>query len=116
MKLILKKRQDKKLIGKGVNFFLNAKVELTEEEQELIKRYRVEKEILLEKEKKIPLTKNRVFNFAITIESLVRGQEFRCGGIGDILDYEKEVKDACGTFKTYLNIMRDFGGTEEVEY
>lgn len=114
MKLFIVKGQSKKLLG-GVNFDLNAKVELTPEESELIKKYKADKEILLQKDIQIPFTK-KVIVLAINIGGLVIGQNFKCKDIADIVEYEKNVKEACETFKTYLEIMASFGGEEIIEY
>ena len=45
MKLIIKRNQDKALLG-GMKFLLNARVELTPEESELVKKYKAKKEVL----------------------------------------------------------------------
>ena len=46
MKLHLTKNQSKKLLG-GVKFEVKAKVELTDEERELVRRYKLEDEVLV---------------------------------------------------------------------
>lgn len=114
MKLKLEKNQPTGLLGK-VNFQMVAKVELTKEEKELVDRYKIATEPLLYQEKKIPFT-NKVLVININILSLMSGQTFRCKNIAEIIEYEKEVKTACETFKCYLDAMKIFGGTEEIEY
>ncbi|MCU0290064.1 MAG: hypothetical protein MUF15_27225 [Acidobacteria bacterium] len=114
MKLTLEKTQPKGLLGK-VNFQMVAKVELTKEENELVDRYKIATEPLLYQEKKIPFT-NKVLVININILSLIIGQTFKCKNIAEIIEYEKEVKIACETFKCYLDTMKAFGGTEEIEY
>jgi hypothetical protein len=64
----------------------------------------------------LPKGHGKAFNLYLTIESLTIGDRFKCSSIAEILEYEKEIKNACKIFKTYLNTMRDFGGTEEIEY
>lgn len=71
--------------------------------------------MLLEKEVKIPLT-GRSIVLAITIGSLMGGQSFKCNDITEILEYEKNVKEACESFKNYLEVMKSFGGEEVIEY
>ena len=52
----------------------------------------------------------------LTIGSLVNGQRFKGSNIAEILAYEEAVKEGCKTFRTYLEVMRSFGGTETIEY
>ncbi len=114
MKLLIVKDQAKKMLG-GVSFELKARVELTNDEAELIKKYKADKEGLLQKEVKIPFTgKSIVLN--ITIGSLIGGQTFKCNDIAEILEYEQNIKEACENFKNYLEVMKDFGGEEVIEY
>lgn len=114
MKLSITKDQAKGMFG-GVKFELEAKVELTNEESELVKKYKADKEVLLKKEIKIPFT-GRAIVLDITIGSLISGQAFKCNDIAEILEYEKNVKDSCESFKNYITVMKHFGGKEEFEY
>ncbi len=52
----------------------------------------------------------------ITIGGLMGGQSFKCNDIAEILEYEKNVKESCESFKNYLEIMKHFGGEEVIEY
>lgn len=110
MQLEIVKDQSKKMLG-GISFELSAKVNLSDEEAALVKKYKADKEILLQKEIKIPLT-GRSIALNITIGSLSNGQSFKCNDIGEILEYEKNVKQSCDSFKNYIEVMKDFGGKE----
>lgn len=114
MKLYITRDQAKGLLG-GVKFELRAKVELTKEENDLVNKYKADKEVLLQEEIKIPFTQ-KVVLLDIKIGSLIMGQTFKCKDIADILEYEKNVKEACETFKEYIEVMKNFGGKEVVEY
>ena len=114
MRLFIIRDQAKGLLG-GVKFELRARVELTNEEAELVSKYKAGKEILLKKELKIPFTSKSLF-FDIKIDSLRAGQTFKCNNIAEILEYEKNVKESCESFKNYIEIMRSFGGEEEIEF
>lgn len=114
MKLFITRDQAKGLLG-GVKFELRARTELMDEENELVKKYKADKEVLLQKEIKIPFTKKAVL-LDINIGSLMQGQTFKCKDIADILEYEKNVKEACETFKDYIEVMKNFGGEEVIEY
>jgi len=114
MKLVLSREQSSGMLG-GIKFQLTAKVELTADESELVRKYKAEKETLLKKEVKIPFT-GKALIINVTIGSLVAGQSFKCDDIGEILEYESSIKESCGSFKTYLQVMKHFGGQEVIEY
>jgi len=114
MKLHLKRSQSGKLLG-GVKFELEAKAQLTQEESELINRYKVQDELLAEKQIKIPLT-NKVLVVKLTIGSLISGQKFKCNEISEILGYEEEIKTSCQSLCQLLEVMRSFGGEEVIEF
>jgi len=114
MKLFITRDQAKGLLG-GVKFELKARTELTKEEADLVKKYKADKEVLLQKEIKIPFT-GKAITLNIDIEGLTNGQTFKCKDIADILEYEKNVKEACEAFKNYIEVMRNFGGEEVIEY
>jgi len=114
MKLFLTRNQAKGLMG-GIKFELEARVKLTPDEEELIRKYKAEKEVLLKEEVKIPFT-GRALVFDLTIGSLTAGQKFKCNDIAEILEYEKNIKDSCGLFKNYIEVMKSFGGEEVFEY
>ena len=97
----------------GVNFQLEAKVDLTQEESDLVKSYRADKEVLLQSEVSIF---GKVLEFDLKIEDLVKGRNFKCKDIGDILATEVNVKEACQNFKNYIEVMKTFGGREVIEY
>lgn len=114
MKLFITKDQAKGLLGR-VKFELSVRVELTPEEADLVKRYKADKEVLLQKKVKIPFT-GRTVKLDLTIGSLTSGQTFKCADIGEILETEQNIKVACEAFKNYLEVMKSFGGQEVIEY
>jgi hypothetical protein len=99
----------------GISFELSAKVELTSEESELIKKYKVERESLLKKEVRIPLTGKSIV-LSLTVGDLVSGQSFKCNDIAEIIETENNIKESCGVFKNYLEVMRHFGGQEVIQF
>lgn len=114
MKLFIKRDQSSGMFG-GVKFELFAKVDLTSEEDGVVKKYKADKEVLMSKEVKIPLT-GKAINLAITIGSLVAGQSFKCNDVAEILEYENNIKESCETFKKYIVVMSSFGGQEVIEF
>jgi hypothetical protein len=118
MKLIISRDQvtAKGLLGgnRGVRFELKTRVELTDEEHEMVKKYGAGAEVLLRKTVK-PFW-GKEFEVAITIGSLMTEETFRGDNIADIIAYEEGLREACGNFKSYLEVMRAFGGEEVVDY
>jgi hypothetical protein len=112
MKLVLKREQDKGLLG-GISFVLTARVDLTSDEQDLVKKYKVHKESLLSKTISIL---GREISYDLKIGDLIEGQRFKCKDVTEILKTEENVKEACQNLKTYLEVMRSFGGEEVIEY
>lgn len=111
MKLRITRDQSKKLMG-GASFELTAKVDLTDKEAELVKKYKADKEVLMDGVvvifgKSIPVT--------TTIGNLVSGETFKCSNIGEIIEYEENVIASCKTFKSYISAMEQFGGEEIIE-
>jgi hypothetical protein len=47
---------------------------------------------------------------------LLAGQSFKCGDIAEIVETERNLKESCGYFKQYLDLMNQFGGEEVVEF
>ncbi len=114
MKLYITRDQSSSASG-GVDFELHVRVELTSSESDVIRKYKLEKEVLLNKEKKIPFTDSSISQ-DITIGSLVDGQNIRCRQITEILEYENNLKEACELFNKYTMAMTSFGGQEVIEF
>lgn len=110
MELRIKKDQsDKKgLFGghKGVNFSLKYRVFLTQEEWDLIKRYKVENEVLAKSETDTPITMN----------DLLTGQSQVTSNIEVLLHKEKLAIAICKKFKTYLDVLKSFGGEYKLDF
>lgn len=104
MKLIIKRDQDRGFLG-GINFILEARVELTPEEEELVKKYKARREIIYTKGER-----------PYTIGDLLSGVRDKCKDITLLLNNEEVYKEACKNFKTLLEVMASFGGEEVTEY
>lgn len=129
MELILKREQAGKMLG-GVKFLLTARVQLKSEDQDVIKKYKAEKFVLHRRQ---PSLKRQALGIIdptnvvggkvldklfsnITIGSLTSGVSFKCNDLGDILDHEEKIKEACKCFYTYLVCLQNFGGEERISY
>lgn len=104
MKLIIKRDQDRGFLG-GINFVLEARVELTPEEEELVKKYKAHREIIYTKRER-----------PYTIGDLLSGVRDKFKDITLLLNNEEVYKEACKNFKTLLEVMASFGGEEATEY
>lgn len=114
MKLLLTKAQNKGILG-GVKFEVKAKVELTDEESELVRHYNLSGETLLSK------TRVNIFGEAtdnkviVSVNDLIRGETYKCKALDEVITYSADLEEACRTLKTYLEVARDFGGEEVIE-
>ena len=113
MQLQITRDQSKALMG-GVKFELQVKAVLTPEESELVKKYKVQKEVLVKKSFPIPFTQD-TFEIEYKIEDFTDGFTRKCKSIGEILETETVVKEACQAFKHQLDAMKGFGGREVIE-
>ena len=113
MKLLIRREQaEKGLLRKKIRFLLYAKVELTEQENDLIKKYQVEKEPLISKS--ITFLGQTV-EVHIRVEDLIRGRAWNCENVLTIIHREEQIRAACDNFKTILGLMASFGGEEVIE-
>jgi len=109
MKLHIKRDQDKAFMG-GINFLLSCRVELDQGEDELIKKYKAHKEPLTYTER------NGVQIPSLKIGDLITGVSFKAKDITTLLNNEAVLKEACESFKNYLEVMASFGGEEVIDY
>lgn len=115
MKLMINRDQEVKtgILGghKGMTFVLKCRVELTEEEKELIAKYKADNQPLTyttdREGREIP----RYY-----VHSLTGGIIERVQDITVLLNNEETIKEACKGFKTLLDVMSTFGGEDIIEY
>lgn len=98
MELIIKRSQDKGFLG-GMKFVLEAKVILDEEEKNLIKKYKANKEVLFS-------SSNRDY----TIDDLIYGIKDKVKDISILRKNETIYINACEYLKQLLLVMKSFGG------
>ena len=128
MKLLLTKAQSKGLLG-GVKFEVKAKVELTDEERELVRRYKLEDETLVSRKVSNMLGQLADSNMvgeltggkftgrevSITVTNLINGDTYKCKDLNEVMNYSDQLVDGCETLKAYLEVARGFGGEEVIE-
>jgi len=118
MKLILQKNQ-KQGMGK-TKYILELKVELTDEENENVKKYKVGNTIIYsnvqEAEGLLKSVASRIAGTQFTVNDLVNGKKIEMKDFFEMLDMEEIVKETCKTFKIMLEAMANFGGDEVIDY
>ena len=130
MKLILNKSQRKTGMTGKIAFALQARVQLSPEEQASLKRYKFSKEVLYSKDNITPssyanastwggIGRNlaaAALNLVITVDDMVRGKTVECKSIVEMLDVEQTIKSSCEALKSLLQAASNFEGETVVEY
>ena len=130
MKLRLNKSQRSAgMMSKNVVFSLGAQVDLSAQEAEFVKKYKMGKEIVYNKDRVNPelhdyksgkgLIRNLsaiAMNINLTVDDLVKGRTIECKDISEMLDAEASVKSACSGLKNLLEACAGFEGEEIIDY
>jgi len=96
--------------SKGISFTLKYQLQLNEEEQEIVRRYRLES---------YPLTWNTVQGTRMPDDTVGNMMEMRTQTLTDVttlLKNEEIVKSACDALPHLFNVVRTFGGKEVIDY
>jgi hypothetical protein len=125
MKLLLRRNQRAGMLGMGnMIFTLDVRAELTPDEQQDIKTYRLGKTMLYtrgelaDKGSGLLGLASRVafkmMNISVTVDDLVGGKRIECKDIVEMLAVEGQIREAAETFKSVLLAAANFGGDEVV--
>ena len=106
MKLIIKRNQDTGFLG-GISFVLEARVVLAPDEEALVKKYKVHKEVLFT---------GGGGSVKYTINDLLSGVRDKCKDISVVLKNEEIYKNTAKHLRTLLEVMSSFGGEQVIEY
>lgn len=114
MRLVINRSQEAKkgMLGgnKGVEFTLRYRLELTPEEEALVRQYKLEE---------FPITWTSVNGQRVpddTIARMVVGRSQTLTDVTTLLSNEEVVKSACDALPPLFEIVRTFGGDDIVEY
>jgi hypothetical protein len=114
MRLVIRRNQQavKGMLGgnKGVSFTLAYQLELTHEEQELVRQYKLES---------YPVTWHTLQGNRVpddTVGSMMQGTSQTLTDVTTLVRNEAIVKDACDSLQTLFEVVRTFGGSETIEY
>ena len=134
MKLRLNKSQRSAALSNKIVFSLGAQVDLTAQEQDFVKKYKMDKEVLYSKERVRPdlsreyesayksakgIMRNLsalALNLKINVNDLVGGRTIECKDISEMMDVEDTIKTACQGLKNLLDACSGFEGEEIIDY
>ena len=124
MKLLLRRDQKAGLIGK-VTFTLTVRAELTDEEKNNIRKYKLGDTMLYERDKLVERGAGllgvasrfafKMMNLTVSVNDLSDGKKIDCKDIVEMLAVEDQIKEAAQTFKNVLEAAASFGGEEVIE-
>jgi hypothetical protein len=129
LKLTRGQAEKKGLLGSKVMFQISFRVELTPEEQEVVRKYKANREVLaqvppIEWGNSVGATKavdamrklghGQIRN--LTIRDFIAGQTFEYPDVLLMNAIEAEVKQGCATFKAYLDEVSGGGKEEAIEF
>jgi hypothetical protein len=133
---LTRSQRESGVLSKAVWFCLDARVQLTSEEQADVSRYRLGGQVIYNNE----ASKRRVqaaeaamatgtsggsfkaiaqfalarLHLNITVDSLQRGQHIECKSLEELREAEDALIEACKTLKAYLAVATTFDGREEL--
>jgi len=130
MKLRLNKSQRSTgVMSKKIMFSLGAQVDLTAQEQDHVKKYKMAKEVVYSKERIAPENYNintwkgiarnfsaAAMNLKLTVNDLVGGRTIECKDINEMMDVEDTIKSSCQVLKGMLDACSGFEGEEIIDY
>lgn len=137
MKLKLRRSQQSGMTGK-VSFKLFFIVELDDDEQAALDKYRFGKHVVYETPKGAAASEGlkaavaagglggmgrglastiaaKAFNQILTVNDMVNGKEIVCKDIDEMIAAEEQIKDACQSLSRILYMCRHFEGEEVID-
>ena len=121
MKLVIVRNQESKgLMSKSVRFSILAKVEVSEQEQEDIEKYKLGKTILYSNLEDrgsgvLGAISRKMMAVEFTINDLIAGKKIESEDILEILELEEIIINVSKTFKDILKASSGFGNETIIE-
>lgn len=125
MKLLIQRNQKSGFTGKA-KYTLYVRAQLTDAEAEIVRRNRLENELLLyfdRDEHKSGFARSAkdeggfwgmamrmMRDVALTVAALIQGETFTCDNVGQLLSVEAETLIAAKNLKRYIQTAATFGG------
>ena len=128
MKLKLRRGQKSGLTGTPI-FILDVMAELTSDETDLVKKYKLQKQTVYSSDSADHNAANaqsgsvgalggmmmdRLTKRVFTMGDLISGQHIECKDLGELVGTENQVLQACQNIAGYLDIARSFDGSEDI--
>ena len=128
MQLKIRRSQKSGLTGTPI-FMLDVMAELSAEEAELVRKYRLKDQLVYTSDaadQNLAKAKagswaglgsailDRVTKRSFTLGALVSGQHIECKDLAEVLGTEDQVQQACQNIRGYLDIARQFDGSEQI--
>jgi hypothetical protein len=128
MQLKLRRNQKSGLTGSTI-FILDVMAELTPEEAELVKKYRLQKQqvysteaadqnLALAQSGKVSalggMMMDRLTKRTFTMQDLINGQHLECKDLNEVISTENQVHQACQNIASYLDVAKSFDGSEQI--
>jgi hypothetical protein len=107
MKLALVSSQSKGLMG-GVSFEVKGRVDLTPEEQQLVRHYKLEGSVVLKKKAKNIWGQLTDVEVSVFVKNLLSGDSFKCKSLDEVISYRESLISACRNLRAYLDVARTF--------
>lgn len=125
MKLLLRRNQKSGLLASAITFILEVRAEVTDQERENIRRYKLGKTVLYTRDTLVDkgsgllgLASRMAFamsNISVSVDDLAGGKRIECKDIMEMLGVEEQIKEAAQNFKQVLEAAAQFGGEQVVE-
>tara|TARA_R110002073_G_scaffold69054_6_gene171318 strand:- start:10347 stop:10751 length:405 start_codon:yes stop_codon:yes gene_type:complete len=128
MHLKLRRSQKSGLTGTAI-FVLDVMAELTAEEAELVKKYKLQKQLVYTSEAADQnlaradagswagvggILMDRLTKRSFSLGDLVAGQHLECKNLDEVIGTENQVHTACQNIRGYIDVARSFDGSEQV--
>lgn len=130
MKLLLRRDQKTGLMGKS-KYTLYVRAQLTDAEANLVRKNRLENELLLYfdkdahssgyfRQKKdeggfMGLAASLIRDVSLTVGKLIEGTSFTCDNVGQLLSVENEAVRSAMQLKRYIIAAATFGGEDAID-
>lgn len=124
MKLVLRRDQKSTgMLSKTITFYLDVRADLTPEEKDNIRKYKLGDAVLYEKNTIVggegllgvaSRLAMKAMNISISVNDLENGKRIDCKDIVEMIAIEEQVREAAHTFKQVLSAASRFGGEEVI--
>jgi hypothetical protein len=128
MQLKIRRSQKSSLTGNPI-FILDVMAEVSDDESALVRKYKLQKEMVYSSEKADQnsanarggnlgalgsLVMDKITKRFFTMGDLINGQHLECKDLPDLMQTEAQVHQACQNIRAYLDVAKSFDGSEQI--